>query len=118
MEINVSNIPLDTVYRFDVNKYVLATMLDSTREGEYPLKEAKKFTEVYQIDEDGTLSRIASGELINDPSVYDFNRGFTIKDYDKDMNISFKVTMKLEEVGLDKLYELRSLVEKNYNKNK
>lgn len=118
MEINVKNMPLDTVYRFDTNKYVMATMLKETRDGNYPLNEEKRFTEVYQIDNDGALNRIASGTLIDDPDVYDFNHEFAIRDYDKEMSVSFNVTMHLQEVGLDELYELRAAIEKNYNKNK
>ena len=116
MKMNVKNIPLNTVYRFDVNKYVLSTMLDRTRDGQSIFTEPKKFTEIYQISEDGVLLRIASGTLIDNPEVYDFNRGFAIKDYDKDMILSFKVPFELQEVGLKELYELRLAIEKNYNK--
>ena len=42
MELNVSNMPLNTIYRFDTNKYVMSTMLKETRDGNYIANEPKK----------------------------------------------------------------------------
>ena len=116
MELNVSNMPLNTIYRFDTNKYVMSTMLKETRGGNYIANEPKKFIEVYQFDLDGVLERIASGTLIDNPDVYDFNRDFAIKDQDNDMVLSFKVPIRLEKVDLDELYQLRRGIELNKKK--
>ena len=118
MAVNVSNIPLNTIYRFDINKYVMSTMLTNTRGENYPLREPTRFTEVYQIDDDGYLYRVASGTLIDNPMIYDFAHGFAIRDYDKDMVVSFKISMNLEKVGLKELYELQAAVAQNYEKRK
>ena len=117
MGINVSNMPLNTIYRFDVNKYVMSTMLTETRDGD-KLKKPTKLIEVYKIDNDGVLLRMASGTLIDKPNVYDYDHLFAIRDMDKDMTISFKVPMYLQEISLNELYELRSAIAKNFNKNK
>ena len=116
MELNVKNMPLNTIYRFDTNRYVLSTMLTETRGENYPLKEPTKFIEVFQIEDDGRLHRSASGTLVDNPDVYDFNHEFAIRDYDKDMVVSFKVSTHLEEVPIDELYDLRSAIEKNFKK--
>ena len=116
MGLNVKNIPLDTVYRFDTNKYVMATMLNETRGGNLITEKPKRFTEIYQFDMDGSLIRTTSGVLIDNPNLYDFEHVFAIKDYDNDMTISFKIPIHLQKVGLDELYELRAGIEKNYER--
>ncbi len=115
MKNNVANMPMNTLYKFDDNRYVIALMLNNTRNGNYPMNEPKRFTEVYQIDPDGLMSRVASGSLVNNPAVYDFDKNFSIMDYDMDELISFNVTMPLQEVGLDELYKLRNSIARSYN---
>ncbi len=119
MKINVSNMPINTLYKFDDNKYVMALMLKETREGGYPSNKASRFTEVYQIDDTGFISRIASGKLIDNPSVYDFDKLFAIKDMDMDTIMSFAVTKPLKEVNLNELYQVKEAISKsNSIKNK
>ncbi len=113
MKNNVANMPMNTLYKFDNNQYVIALMLNQTRNNSFPLKEPKKVTEVYQIDPDGVMTRIASGELINNPNAYDFDKMFAIKDYDMDTIISFKVNEPFEEVKLNELYKVRDSVNKS-----
>lgn len=111
MEINISNMPENEVYRFDTNKYVISTMLKETRGNSVPLRESTKFFEVYKFDKDGTILRMASGTLIDSK-----DNSFSIKDLDNNMIINFKIAHKLELVPLKELYELRSSIERNYKK--
>ena len=114
MKVNVSNMPLGTLYKFDDNRYVIALMLYETRNGNYKSKEPSRFTEVYQIDGDGYMSRMASGSLVNNPDVFDFDKNFSIMDYDMDMNINFAVNGGLKETSLEELYKLRDAIARSY----
>ena len=116
MEVNVANMPINTLYKFDTNKYVWSTLLKETRNGNYKQDEFVKFTEVYEITEEGYMRLIASGKLVDNPEVFDYSKEFAIFDYDKDDTISFKVTMFLQEFGINELHELREAIAKNYNK--
>ena len=116
MEVNVSNMPINTLYRFDTNRYVFSTMLNETRNGNYKQEDATRFTEVYEITDEGYMSLVASGKLIDNPNVFDYSKEFAIRDYDRDDVISFKVTMFLEEVGIKELHELREAIARNYNR--
>ena len=108
--------PLNTLYRFDTNRYVFSTMLNETRNGNYKQDKSIRFTEVYEITEEGYMNLVASGKLVDNPNVFDYSREFAIRDYDKDDIINFKVTMFLEELELKELQELREAIAKNYNK--
>ena len=116
MEVNVSNMPINTLYRFDTNKYVWSTMLNETRNGHYKQSEFTKFTEVYEITNEGYMNLIASGKLVDNPDVFDYSKEFAIFDYDKDDTISFRVTMFLEELDIKELNELREAIARNYHK--
>lgn len=115
MKKDISNIPLNTIYRFDINKYIMATMQKGDNDT-FISDEPKRILWVYQIDNDGSLIRIAHGTLVDKPDVYDYSRGFSIQDFDKDMNVSFRVTMELQELTLNELYDLKDAVAKNYKK--
>lgn len=118
MGLNVSNMPLNTLYKFDDNRYVISFMLDATRNHSYPLNKPKRFTEVYQVDANGVMTRVVSGDLINKPDVYDFDKMFSIKDCDMDQIFSFKINKPFHEVELNELYKLRDAVNNNKKINK
>ena len=115
MKVNVSNMPLGKLYKFDDNRYVIKLKLTETRGGNYPSNEPHVFTEVYQIDGMGFMERIVSGNLINNRSVFDFDKNFAIFDYDQDTSYSFGVT-EFKEASLEELYKLRAAVEREYNR--
>ena len=117
MELNIYNIPINTLYRFDINKYVWTTYLTETRGNSHKQDRPLKVTEVYEITDEGYMRLVASGKLINEPDKGDFSREFGIFDYDKETTTNFKVTMYLHEVGLKELYELRNAVARTYRKN-
>ena len=112
MEINVSNMAINTLYRFDTNKYVWTTKLSETRGGTH--KEGGSFdvTEVYEITNEGYIKLVASGKLNVNPN----NNEFEIFDYDKETTTSFKVTMHMQQVSLNELHEIRDAVARNYSK--
>ncbi len=116
MRLNVSNMPMNKLYKFDNNSYVWSVMLKETRGGNYPSNEPSKFTEVYRIDGTGSLVRVASGRLVDNPSINDFDHRFSIFDYDADCDYSFFVEMPLQEANLDELYKLRDAIATNYNR--
>ena len=73
MKVNVSNMEINTVYRFGDN-YIWSIIRDTASNGEQ-LPKPTKLTEVYRIDSMGLMKKIASGILHVDPK--DNNR-FTI----------------------------------------
>ena len=117
MEVNVSNIPLNTLYRFDINKYIWKTKIHETRGGKHKQDIPFIVTEVYEITQEGFFRLVASGKLTTEPGKRDF-REFGIFDYDKNVTNNFKTTMHLEELKLNEWYELRDAVRKTYNRNK
>ncbi len=118
MQYNVSNMPLNTFFRFDTNRYVFSTMLFETRNGNYKLDKPTKFTEVYEIGMDGSMKLVASGRLIENPSVYDYTTNFAIMDYDQDDTIQFHISMYLQEVSKEELKEIREAVANNKRNHK
>lgn len=114
MGINVSNMPMNKLYKFGDNSYVWTVLLKQTREGNYISSEPKKYTEVYRLDGNGNLVRIASGRLVDNPSINDYDNRFSIFDYDKDYDLSFFVEQPFKEANLDDLYKLRNAISKEY----
>ena len=115
MAINVSNMPMNKLFKFGENSYVWSVMLNETRDGNYHNSEKRKYTEVYRIDANGNLVRIASGSLIDNPSINDYDNRFSIFDYDQDSGYSFFVEQPFKEANLDDLYKLRDSIAKSYN---
>jgi len=118
VEINVSSIPLNTIYRFDVNKYIWSTMLSESRDGSIKHKKPIKYTEVYEITKDGYMRLVASGNLVHNKSNDGYSQGFAIENNDDKSKTDFRVTMYLHEVTLRELYELRDAIAFNYKKMK
>ena len=114
MKIDVSNMPINILYRFDVNKYVWSTLLTESKEGKYKTDEPQRYTEVYEITDNGYIKMISSGRLLPNVDYYDYSRGFSIWDYDQEKKYDFKVTTQLEELKLKDLYEIRDAVALNY----
>ena len=114
MKTNVSNMPINTLYKFDDNRYVIKLMLKETRDGNYPSNEASEFTEVYEKNTDGYMYRKVSGILVDNPDVFDFNKQFAIYDPDNDMQITFEVKEFNEHV--EELSEVRQAIEREYNR--
>ncbi len=117
-DLNVSNIPLNTLYQFDINKYIWTTMLNETRGGKHIQEAPFKVTEVYEITLDGFIKLVTSGKLTSEPGKRDLTREFEIFDYDEETTKSFRIPMRLQELKLNNLYELRDAVRKNSLKNK
>ena len=118
MKVNVSNMPMDKLYKFNDNSFVWSTMLSETRGGYFKQEKPSKFTEVYKIDETGFMKRVASGRLVDNPAINDFDHRFSIYDYDNDMDFSFFVKT-FEEADLEDLYKMRDSIDKSYsNRNK
>ena len=111
MKINVSNLPLNRLYQFDNNHYICSMMLDETRRHKYQLDKPKRFTEVYRFSDDG-IEILASGEVVDNSKLYNFDRNFAIFDFDRNDTIDFNITMPLKDITLDKSYELSELIPK------
>ena len=116
---NVSTMSMYKLYKFSDDSFVWSTMLNETRGGSYRQDKPFKFTEVYRIDNSGDLFRIASGRLIDNPAINDFDHRFSIYDYDKDLSLTFFVTCPFKEANLEDLYNLRNAISQEYQeKNK
>ena len=115
MALNVSNMPMNRLYKFADNSYVWSIMLKETRGGNYRESEPSKYTEVYKIDATGRLMRETSGRLVSNPDAMDPNKRFAIFDPDADCCYSFFVETPLEEANLDELYKLRDAIARSYN---
>ena len=115
MGLNVSNMPMNKIHKFSDNGYVWSIMLNETRGGNYSTNEPKKYTEVYRIDSDGFLIRVASGRLVDNPSLNDYEHRFSIFDYDKDCDLTFFVEKEFKEVSLDDLFKLQKAIPQKYN---
>ena len=118
MEINVSNIPLNTIYKFDVNKYIWTTMLTESRDGSIKHNNPVKYAEVYEITKEGYMKLLASGKLVHNKNNDGYSQGFAIEDYNEKSKTDFRITMYLREVTLRELYELRDAIAFNYKKMK
>ena len=116
--LSVNNLPINTIYRFDTNKYLRTTQLMETRGGKHKQDVPFKVTEVYEITQDGYIKLLASGKLTSEPGKRDNSREFQIFDYDTNNTKYFRITMYLHEVNLDELYELRDAVIRNKNRKK
>ena len=114
MEVNVSNMPKNKLYKFADRSYVWKTMLYETRDGNYKDMNPKEYTEVYRIDGTGLMRRIASGRLVNNPSINDYDSRFSIFDYDQDMELSFFVEEPFKEANLEDLYKLQQSITRTY----
>ncbi len=110
MGLNVYNMPKNTLYRFDINKYVWTTDLMKKRSNN---KEDADTTEVFEITDEGYMKLLASGKLVTEE---DSKNEFGIFDYEKNGITSFKVTMELEELKLKDLYMLREAIAINNRK--
>ena len=113
MKTNVSNMPLNKLYKFADDSFVWSTMLTETRGRSYIQNEPMKFTEVYRIDDTGFMKRAASGKLVDKQGNNDYEHRFVIHDYDNDMDFSFFVETPFEEANLDDLYKMREAVTKS-----
>ena len=118
MELNVWNIPINKLYRFDTNKYIYKTKLSETRGGSHKEKGTFEVVEVYELTMEGYTRLVASGKMVDEPLNRQNEREFQIFDYDKNETIPFKVSMYLQEVTLKELYELREGIARNNRKNK
>ena len=116
MKTNVSNMPLNKLYKFADGSFVWATMLNETRGGLFKQDEPSRFTEVFQIDSDGFFERIASGRVVDTPGNTDYDHRFVIYDYDKNITLSFFVTKRFKEATLKDLYGLKEAISKNNEK--
>lgn len=114
MEINVSNMPVGKLYQISDKRYVIKLLLKETRRGNYPSNEPSEFIEVYEKDDNEYMHRVASGGLVNNPSVFDFNKHFAIFDYDQDMIIHFDVE-KFELVPQE-LSKVMEAIQREYNR--
>ena len=76
-----------------------------------------KVTEVYELTDEGYIKRLASGKLTTEPGKRDFTKEFSIFDYDKKTTTNFKISMYLEELKLNDLFELRDAIAKTYQRN-
>ena len=114
MKLGVSNMPSNTLYKFDINKYVWSTMLNESRSGNYKQNQPIRYTEVYEISEEGYINLIASGRLTPSDDVVDYTKGFSIWDYDKEGKINFNIKNDLQEIKLNELYEIRDAIGRNY----
>ena len=108
--INVSNMPENVLYKFDNDRYVIAFRLNETRNGAYHFDEPTRITEVYTILGNGLMDRIASGRLVDNPSVFNYNEKFAINDYERDDMITFGVTMPLQQAGVEEFKKLREKI--------
>ena len=117
--INVLNMPLNTLYKFAHNRYVYASMLNSTRLGDHYSEEPARFTEVYEIDSNGDMVKLVSGKLIDNSRVFNLDKTFIIYDYDQDLSYAFDVQFPLEEATIEELEKLKEALNKmNNNKKK
>ena len=115
MELNVSNMPMNKLYKFADNSFVWSVMLNETRNGNYQQEKPFKFTEVYRIDGTGFMKRVASGRLVDNPAINDYEHRFSIFDYDNDMELSFFVETPFKEAELADLYKMRDAISRSYN---
>lgn len=113
--INVLNMPINTLYKFAENRYVFSLMLNSTRLGNFYSEEPMRFTEVYEIDNDGNMIKLVSGKLIDNPRVFNLDKTFLIYDYDQDLSYAFDVQIPLEEASLQEVKKLKEAMHKMSN---
>ncbi len=117
MKVNVSNMPMNKLYKFADRSYVWTTQLYETRNGNYKDTTPKEYTEVYRIDGSGLFTRVASGRLVDNPAINDYDHRFSIFDYDQDMMLSFFVEEPFKEANLDELYKLQKAIARSYESN-
>ncbi len=117
MKLDIFSLPLDRIYQFNDNSYIVSTMLTETRGGKYKLKEAKKFTEVYEYDGKNVVL-VASGEIVLNPRMYgNYDYLFAIYDYEKNDNYNFEITMPLWDVTDDIMHFINNNKTKKKNIN-
>ena len=117
MKVNVSNMSVNTLYRFSDDCLVWSR--ETTQK--HPFQKSNIITEVYHLGGDGEYDdvfRIASGELVNNPSGNDYDNRFIIKDYDKGLNLTFYVTSPFEKATIEDLFKLRRELEEERKQQK
>ena len=117
-KMNVMNIKPYNLYKFANNHYIWKIILRSTRNGNYVGNKYKDFTEVYKIDENGLMTKVASGYLINNPNTFDYNKEFAIFDYDQCTSINFNIEMPLIKANVNELKLLREEIAREYKSKK
>ena len=115
-EINVSNMNVNTAYRFDINKYVCTTIVMESRNGTKKFSEPVKCTSVYELTDEGYLKPLASGELIPNKEVPSYIEGFSIRDFDTNEISNYKAPMYLQEISFDDLNDLKEFVSISHRK--
>ena len=110
--------PINALYQFDTNKYVYSTLLTESRGGSEKHEKPVLYTEVYEITNDGYRRLVASGKLVPNKDIPDYNLGFAIVDPDKKETIDFKISMYLTEMKINDFDELCDAVARNHKKNR
>lgn len=116
--LNVLNMPINTLYKFAENRYVYSLMLNSTRLGSFCSEEPTRFTEVYEIDNDGNMIKLVSGKLIDNARVFNLDKTFIIYDYDQDLSYAFDIQIPLQEANIIELKKLKEALNKMENTKK
>ena len=91
---NVHNLPKDTIYQFDVDKFLWKIELNNPQNDNKVL-----FTEVYEI-KDNIIHKIVSGILVDNPNMDKEDR-FSI--LDNENVLEFKQTMPFKEADVNVL---------------
>lgn len=101
-KITIKNMPLDTLYEFSQDNYVMKRKIEKDKEyGNYSYNTSgMTFTEVYRQVDNNLPSLEWSGRLVDNPNIYneeglDKDNYFAIFSYDMDCARSFKQTKDL-----------------------
>ncbi len=114
MKVNVSNMPMDTVYRFSDDSIVWSK---KTTEKE-PFQKSNVITEVWRLNAANELLRQARGELVDNPNGNDYDNRFVIHDLDINKDLTFYVTSPFEKATLEYLYVLKEAADKQKQQKK
>ena len=109
MGLNVKNIKLNSIYKFDDGKYITIRVTNKTANGIRINKGPKELVFVYEV-ENGSIINVISGRIVDKMEEYDINKEFMIIEYDSEKPYTYQINKPLEEVTLIEALRLKKMI--------
>ena len=97
MDITVKNLPLDRVYKFDDNKYIVTHRVFYKNASSYMMNTPTEYTYVYEFEND-RVSNCIYGRIVDKQEPYDINKEFRLITHDTEEVVEYDINIPLHEI--------------------